>query len=56
MYDFPGLKAGDKWCLCALRWLEAHEAGRAPLVVLEATHEKALKYIPLEVLKKYQTN
>ena len=54
MYDFPGLKAGDRWCLCALRWREAHEAGVAPLVVLEATHEKALKYISLEILKKYQ--
>ena len=54
MYDFPGLKAGDRWCLCALRWKEAHEAGVAPPVVLEACHEKALKYIPLETLKKYQ--
>jgi uncharacterized protein (DUF2237 family) len=54
MYDFPGLKAGDGWCLCALRWREAHEAGVAPPVKLEATHEKALKYIPLEILKKYQ--
>jgi uncharacterized protein len=55
MFDFPGLKAGDRWCLCALRWREAHDAGVAPPVVLEATHEKALKYIPLETLKKYQT-
>ncbi|MBU6362493.1 MAG: DUF2237 family protein [Chloroflexi bacterium] len=54
MVDFPGLKAGDRWCLCALRWREAHEAGVAPPIVLEATHEKALKYIPLETLKKYQ--
>ena len=54
MYDFPGLKAGDRWCLCALRWREAHEAGVAPPIVLEACHEKALKYIPLETLKKYQ--
>jgi uncharacterized protein (DUF2237 family) len=54
MYDFPGLKPGDGWCLCALRWREAHEAGVAPPVKLEATHEKALKYIPLETLKKYQ--
>ena len=54
IYDFPGLKAGDGWCLCALRWREAHEAGVAPPVKLEATHEKALKYIPLETLKKYQ--
>ena len=54
IYDFPGLKAGDGWCLCALRWREAHEAGVAPPVKLEATHVKALNYIPLETLKKYQ--
>jgi uncharacterized protein (DUF2237 family) len=53
MYDFPGLKAGDRWCLCALRWKEAHEAGVAPPIKLEATHEKSLQYIPLETLKKY---
>lgn len=54
MYDFPGLKPGDGWCLCALRWREAHEAGVAPPVVLEATHEKALTFISLETLKRYQ--
>lgn len=54
MYDFPGLVAGDRWCLCALRWQEAHEAGVAPPVVLEATHEKVLKYIPLDTLRKYR--
>jgi uncharacterized protein len=54
MVDFPGLKAGDGWCLCALRWREAQEAGVAPPVRLEATHAKALKYIPLATLKKYQ--
>ena len=53
-YDFPGLKAGDGWCLCALRWREAYEAGVAPPVKLNATHQKALNYIPLEILKKYQ--
>ena len=52
--EFPGLKAGDKWCLCALRWLEAHEEGFAPPVILECTHENALTYVSLEVLKKYQ--
>jgi uncharacterized protein (DUF2237 family) len=51
---FPGLKAGDRWCLCALRWKEAHDAGFAPSVILEATHEKALVYIPFEILKTYQ--
>lgn len=54
MYDFPGLKPGDGWCLCALRWREAHEAGVAPPVMLEATHEKALRFIPLETLRTYR--
>ncbi len=49
-FDFPGLQPGDKWCLCASRWLEAYEAGVAPPVVLTATHERALEYIPLDVL------
>ena len=52
-WDFAGLKAGDKWCLCASRWLEAHEAGVAPPVVLEACHEKATAIISLEVLQGY---
>ncbi len=54
LYGFPGLKPGDRWCLCALRWKEAHEAGAAPQVILEATHEKALKFISLEKLKSHQ--
>ncbi|MBC7457667.1 MAG: DUF2237 domain-containing protein [Bdellovibrionaceae bacterium] len=53
-FGFPGLKPGDRWCLCAARWKEAHDAGFSPTVVLEATHEKALKYISLELLKKNQ--
>lgn len=52
-YDFPGLKAGDLWCLCALRWIEALEAGVAPQIVLEATHEKMLEIVEVDVLKKY---
>ena len=52
--NFPGLKPGDKWCLCALRWKESYDAGLAPPVVLEATNKKALNYIPLDVLKKFQ--
>ena len=52
-YNFPGLKAGDKWCLCASRWVEAEKAGKAPLVVLEATHEKTLDFTSLETLVKY---
>ena len=53
MYGFPGLKPGDRWCLCAARWLEAFEAGVAPSVVLEATHEKALDIIELADLQKH---
>ena len=52
-YLFPGLKAGDRWCLCALRWLEAYQAGKAPLVILEATHEKTLELIPMDVLVSF---
>ncbi len=52
-YDFPGLIAGDQWCLCALRWKEAFEAGAAPKVVLESTHESMLAISPLEHLKKH---
>jgi uncharacterized protein (DUF2237 family) len=52
-YRFPGLKAGDRWCLCAARWKEAWEAGCAPEVVLEATHEKALRIIPRSVLEEH---
>lgn len=49
-YRFPGLRPGDRWCLCALRWREADEAGLAPPVVLAATHERALELIPRERL------
>jgi len=52
-YGFPGLKAGDRWCLCAQRWAEAFEAGFAPQVVLEATHESALEFADLADLKKH---
>lgn len=52
-YSFPGLKAGDFWCLCAIRWKEALEAGKAPRIRLEATHEKTLEFIGIEELKKY---
>ncbi|MCO7188928.1 DUF2237 domain-containing protein [Pseudoalteromonas sp. XMcav2-N-2] len=54
-YNFPGLKPGDGWCLCALRWREACEAGVAPPVNLEATHENALELISLEVLQAHQS-
>lgn len=52
-YRFPGLKPGDRWCLCALRWVEAWKAGKAPQVVLEATHEKTLEFIALTELVQY---
>lgn len=50
---FRGLKPGDRWCVCVLRWLEALEGGVAPPVVLEATHERALDLVPLEVLRQF---
>ncbi len=53
MYNFPGLKEGDRWCLCAPRWVEAWNEGKAPKVILQATHEKTLDYVPLKVLVKY---
>ena len=53
MYDFPGLKAGDRWCLCAVRWYQALAIKAAPPVILEATNSKALEVIDLETLKAY---
>lgn len=50
-YGFPGLVAGDRWCLCASRWHEAAEAGYAPPVILEATHERALEIVSLADLE-----
>ena len=50
-FRFAGLKAGDRWCLCARRWLEAFQAGVAPPVVLEATHRKALEIVTIEQLQ-----
>lgn len=52
-YDFPGLKPGDRWCLCAARWQEALEAGVAPPVYLESTHISALEFISLDDLKAH---
>jgi uncharacterized protein (DUF2237 family) len=52
-FGFPGLKAGDRWCLCAARWREALEAGAAPRVVLNATNETTLEIVSLEMLKRY---
>lgn len=52
-YNFPGLKPGDRWCLCASRWKEALDIGVAPPVVLAATHEAALQYVSLEELQQH---
>lgn len=52
-YMFPGLKEGDIWCLCAQRWVQAYEAGKAPRLFLQATHEKTLDYAPFELLREY---
>lgn len=49
-FNFPGLKAGDRWCLCALRWKEAFDEGVAPRVDLEATNEKVLNYLTMDAL------
>lgn len=52
-FSFPGLKAGDRWCLCAARWLEAHQHGMAPRVFLRRTHRKALEIVPMELLRSF---
>lgn len=52
-YGFSGLKAGDRWCLCAGRFLQAHEEGAAPKVNLAATHQAALQLVPLDILQAY---
>ena len=52
--SFPGLTAGDKWCLCARRWLEAHDAGKAPRIIAKSTNEAALRYTSKEILLKYR--
>ena len=52
-YQFPGLKPGDRWCVCAARWEEARRAGKAQPVVLESTHESALEHVKMEDLRKH---
>ncbi len=51
-FGFPGLGPGDRWCLCAARFLEAYEAGQAPRVKLTATHRRALEIVPLDLLRE----
>ncbi|MDX2080187.1 MAG: DUF2237 domain-containing protein [Terrimicrobiaceae bacterium] len=52
-FDFPGLREGDRWCLCATRWKEALDAGMAPRVVLDATHASTLEFVSLEDLQAH---
>jgi len=52
-YMFPGLKNGDLWCLCAQRWVQAYQAGKAPKLYLKATHEKTLTYAPYDILRQF---
>jgi len=52
-WDFPGLKTGDRWCLCVDRWKQAFQAGVAPQVILEATHMSAIEFVELDDLKDY---
>lgn len=52
-FGFPGLKPGDRWCLCAARWLEAQQQGMAPRVYLARSHRRALETVPLELLRQY---
>jgi len=52
-FGFPGLRPGDRWCVCAARWLEAHESGCAPPVLLAATHERAFDLIEIDTLLDY---
>jgi len=52
-HGFPGVKPGDRWCLCAARWLEAYNSGMAPKVYLKRTHQRALEIVPLELLRKF---
>jgi uncharacterized protein len=53
-WNFPGLEAGDQWCVCVNRWVEAYEAGYAPKLRLESTHAKALEFVSIEVLRAYE--
>jgi hypothetical protein len=52
-FNFPGLKPGDRWCLCASRWKEALDEGCAPKVVLESTHKETLRFVSLDDLKRH---
>ena len=55
-FNFPGLKPGNRWCLCAMRWKEAYEQGKAPPVFLESTHEATLKLVDFNILQQFAVN
>jgi uncharacterized protein (DUF2237 family) len=55
-FNFPGLKPGNRWCLCAMRWKEAYEQGKAPPVFLESTHEATLKLVDFNIMQQYAVN
>ena len=55
-FNFPGLKPGNRWCLCAMRWKEAYEQGKAPPVFLEFTHEATLKLVDFNIMQQYAVN
>tara|TARA_Y100001968_G_scaffold275119_1_gene268674 strand:- start:123 stop:494 length:372 start_codon:yes stop_codon:yes gene_type:complete len=55
-YEFAGLKPGDRWCLCALRWQEAYDNGKAPPVYLESTHQRTLKHVDFNLLQQFAVN
>ena len=55
-FNFPGVKPGNRWCLCAVRWKEAYEQGKAPPVFLESTHEATLKLVDFNILQQYAVN
>ena len=55
-FGFPGLQPGDRWCLCAARWLQAHGDGVAPRVWLTRTHKRALETVPMQLLREYATD
>ena len=55
-YNFTGVKPGNRWCLCAMRWKEAYDQGKAPPVFLESTHEATLKLVDFNILQKFAVN
>ena len=55
-FNFPGVRPGNRWCLCAMRWMEAYNQGKAPPVFLESTHEASLKLVDFNILQQYAVN